>query len=105
MIYRKKHLDKKLLNYKLTKANNLNYNLNYKLKLSFKKNYCQNYKKRFSFFLQKFYHNKHLRFYNSQNKLQCFITYSMRVPQSKVLLSRFFLVKNSNSLLLGGYQK
>lgn len=101
MIYRKKWLDKKYLNYKKTKNNNLNQ----KVILSFRKNYYQNYAKRLSFFIQNYYNNKDFMFYNSQNKLQCNIMYSTKVPHSKLMVSRFFLIKNSNSLLLGGYQK
>ena len=101
MIYRKKYLDKKLIKYRLENKKNLKK----KLISSFRKNYYQCYNKRLSFFIQNFYTNSNLRFYNSQNKLQCNIMYSTRVPNSKILVSRFFLIKNSNSLLLGGYQK
>ena len=72
---------------------------------NFKKNYYQCYAKRINFFIQNFYYNKNLRFYNSQNKLQCNMMYSTKVPTSKLMVSRFYLIKNANSLLLGGYQK
>lgn len=101
MIYRKKWLDKKFINYNNTVSNNLNR----KLILSFKKNYYQNYSKRISFFIQDFYTNKNLKFYNSQNKLQCSLTYSTKVPTSRLMVSRFYLIRHSNSLLIGNYQK
>lgn len=101
MIYRKKWLDKKYISFRNTRCNNLRS----KLLLSFKKNYNQIYTKRLSFFIQNFYNNKDLRFYNSQNKLQCSLMYSTKVPNSKLMISRFYLINNSNSLLFGGYQK
>lgn len=101
MIYRKKYLDLKFL-----KFNNFNKNLLLKkLIKSFKKNYKQNYKKRLSFFTQEFYTTHNKQFYISQSKLYCPIMYSSKVPSSKTLVSRFFLVKNSDRNLFGGYQK
>lgn len=101
MIYRKKYLDKANLRF----LKQINGTLDYKLTWSFKKNYSQPFKKRLGFFLQKYSVNNQHNFYRSQNKLYCQITYSSRVPNSKLLLSRFYLVNNVNRLLLAGYQK
>lgn len=101
MIYKKKYIDKTNIKY-LKHHKFLIYN---KLLLSFKKNYTQQYKKRISFFIQKFYTTNDSKFYMSQNKLYCGLTYSGRVPSHKLRLSRFYLVKHSDGLLLGGYQK
>ena len=101
MIYRKKNLD--FFNIQLNKV--INKTLSKKLKQSFKRNYYQAYNKRLAFFLQNFYTNKHKNFYFSQNKIICFITFSSKVSNSKLLLSRFFLTKHVDKLLLGGIQK
>lgn len=101
MIYRKKQLDKFILKFLLNNKTTIKNKIN----KSFKQNYSQRYTKRINFYIQKLYSNKNLCFYNSQNKLNCFITYSSKVPNSKLLLSRFFLVKNVNKLLIGGFKK
>lgn len=101
MIYRKKQLDKFNIKFLRQKKNTLKK----KIYSCFKKSYYQSFNKRISFYIKNFYKNKDLQFYNSQNKPTCFITYSTRVPSSKLLVSRFFLVKNVNKLLIGGYQR
>ena len=102
MIYRKKYLDKFNLRFLVNKKQGCMFN---KIQSSFKLNYSQTFNKRNSFYIKNFYTNKNLQFYKSQNKPICFITFSPKVPSSKLLLSRFFLVKNTDRLLLGGYQK
>jgi len=101
MVYRKKYVDKFILRYKIAEKSKLSN----KLILSFKKNYNVCYKKRIGLFINKLYTNKDNRFYNSQNKAVCFMTYSPKVPNANLNLSRFYLVKHSNSLLLSGFQK
>lgn len=102
MIYRKKYLDKLNLRFG---TYHLKCFLTEKLKLSFGKNYKICYKNRLGFFIKKFYVNRDHKFYNSQNKAICFMTYSPKVPNACLSLSRFYLVKHSNNLYLSGYQK
>jgi len=101
MIRRKKHLDFKTMNYTNWKPSI------YKNKLinSFSKNYFIQPGIRLSFFVRKNYTNKHKKFYLSQNKLQCFLSYSFSVPLQKTNTSRFYLSKGADRLIMGGYQK
>jgi hypothetical protein len=79
--------------------------LSKKLRLSYLTNYQIKPKERFSFILQQFYVNSQHRFYSSQNKLQCFLSYSFSVPSRKVGVSRFYINKGVERLIFGGYQK
>lgn len=72
---------------------------------SFSKNYFIQPKNRLSFFLRKNYTNKQKKFYASQNKLQCFLSYSFSVPLQKTNVSRFYLNKGADRLIMSGYQK
>lgn len=101
MIRRKKHLDFKYIRY---------YNwsqeiLDKKLTKSFGKNYFLKPKQRLSFFVRKNFRNSDQKFYGSQNKLQCFLSYSFSVPLQKTNVSRFYLSKGADRLIMGGYQK
>lgn len=60
---------------------------------------------RLSFNIQKIYLNSQHKFYLSQNKLQCFLSYSFSVPSRKLKFSRFFINKAVERLIFGGYQK
>lgn len=101
MIYRKKYVDIKKIQYFNFKYKNLN-----KLLISsFKNNFYQNYMKRISFYIQKFNVNSNKQFYQSQNKLYCPITFSKKVPNKKIMYSRFYLIKNLNGLIIPPYQK
>lgn len=101
MIFRKKYLDLKTIQHKKQLSNSLTV----KLTKSFQYNFFLEYKKRLSFFLQKDLKNKHLNFYNSQNKLRCGITFSKRVAFKNLNFSRFYLVRHANSLVLSPFQK
>lgn len=101
MIRRKKHLDYKFIRY-------INWEktiLSKKLINSLGKNYFLKPKTRLSFFCRKNYVNSEQQFYKSQSKLQCFLGYSFSVPLQKTNVSRFYLNKGADSLIMGGYQK
>lgn len=101
MIRRKKHLDEsyiKYYNYSLKYRNNL-------LKKSFLKNYQINYLLRFSQIVREVNVNRNLKFYGSQNKLQCPLMYSFSVPNQNLFYSRFYLNKSADRLSFAGYQK
>lgn len=60
---------------------------------------------RMSLNIQAIYKNSDHCFYLSQNKLQCFLSYSFSVPSRKLKFSRFFINKAAEQLTFGGYQK
>ena len=101
MIRRKKHLDFKTMSYN----NWIPFIYKNKLINNFRKNYFIQPKFRLSFFVRKNYTNNHRKFYASQNKLQCFLSYSFSVPLQKTNVSRFYLNKGADRLIMGGYQK
>ena len=101
MIRRKRHLDLKFIRY----HNWTKEILEKKLIYSFSKNYFLKPKQRLSFFFRKNNINSQQKFYKSQNKLQCFLSYSFSVPLQKTNVSRFYLVKGADRLIMGGYQK
>lgn len=101
MIYKKKNLDKILLNF-------LNYYNNFytvAIKKSIKKNKKIKTKIRLNQFLQKTRKNSDNCFYRSKYKPYCFLSYNSRVPNSKLGVSRFYLTKHANSLYIPNYQK
>lgn len=101
MLKRKIFLDKKILRYKLwskTIATN-------KLYMSILRNYMVKPVDRYSFIIKKNLLNSDFMFYKSQNKLQCYLSYSFKVPSKRINLSRFYLVRTVNKLYMGGYQK
>ena len=101
MIYKKKNLDKVLLNF-LSYYNNF---YNVVVKKSIKKNKKISTKIRLVQFLQKTKKNSDNCFYRSKYKPYCFLSYNARVPNSKLGVSRFYLTKHSNSLYITNYQK
>ena len=101
LIQRSKHLNKKLIKYLIWAPNKLKT----KLKKSFIKNFKIDYKSRISLNVRTFYFTKQKQFYNSQNKLQCFLSYNFSVPNKRVNTSRFYLNKGIERLIFGGYQK
>lgn len=101
MLKRKVFLDKKLILYKTWKK----HQVNSLITKSFLKNYMLKPINRVSFIIKKNYSNNDLRYYKAQNKLQCFMSFSFKVPCKRINLSRFYLVRSANKLLLGGYQK
>lgn len=101
MIRRKKHLDFKYIRY-CNWSENI---LDEKLTKSLSKNYFLKPKQRLSYFVRKNYKNKDQKFYKSQSKLQCFLSYSFSVPLQKTNVSRFYLSKGADRLIMGGYQK
>lgn len=101
MIYKKKNLDKIFLNF-------LNFHKNFHnfiLKKSLKKNKTINCNVRLVHFIQKYRVNSDHSFYRSKYKPYCFLSYNSRVPNSGLGVSRFYLTKHANSLLLSNYQK
>ena len=73
------------------------------------RSFCENHflipKNRISFFIKTEKRNYDHFYYKSQNRLHCYLTYSMRVPNSKVHLSRYYLNKGVDRLWLTHYQK
>lgn len=92
---------KKILKFKIWKKNQLNEIIT----KSFQQNHFIIPQDRISFFIGKDRQNKHYTFWKSQNRLQCYLSYSLRVPSSKVQLSRFYLNRGTDRLLLSNYQK
>ena len=43
--------------------------------------------------------------FHTRQKLRCFMTLSKRVPNSKLMLSRYYLVKYADKLHIGGIKK
>lgn len=76
-----------------------------KLLKSFQENHLIQPVDRISFFIRTDYYTRNYRYYGSQNRLACFMTYSLRVPSKRVLLSRFYLNKGAELLYLSNYQK
>lgn len=101
LVKRSIHLNKKLIKYYYY-YNNIDKNL---IKKSFSKNFFIKPKLRLSLFIRKNDTTKSLKFYNSQNKLQCFLYSSFSVPSRRVNLSRFVIRRASERLLLGGFSK
>lgn len=101
MLYRKKYLFNKTIKFKKFFSRTLKT----KIIKSFINNYKQHYIKRVSFLLQRRKTNRHKDFYNSQNSLICCFLSVKKVPSKKIAFSRFYYVRNANSLLLAGYQK
>lgn len=101
MLSRKKYLFKKKLQY----FNSTNSSINYLIKTSLKNNFSQAPMQRLTLFVQKFYFNRHNRFYNSQNKLYCPITFTKKVPSRRFGYSRFYLVRNLDGLAIPSFQK
>lgn len=101
MLKRKMYLDKKIIKYRLWFSGCLQRTL---IK-SIKTNHHVYPLHRLSFFINKDRQTNHCMFYASQNKLQCFMSYSMRVPSKKLNLSRFYLSRGADRLFLSNYQK
>lgn len=101
MLKRKIFLDKKIMKYKIWKK----MLLEEKIKKSFLRNYMLSPINRLSFIIKNNLNNNDFYFYKSQSKLQCYLSYSFKVPSKRINLSRFYLVRTVNKLLLGGYQK
>lgn len=101
MIRRKKHLDHKFIKFKNWEKTIFDR----KLSASLGKNYFLKPKQRLSYFIRKNFVNSQYQFYKSQNKLQCFLSYNFSVPLQKTNVSRFYLAKGADALIMGGYQK
>lgn len=101
MLKRKILFTKKILKFKIWRQQ-ISKNL---LTKSFQTNHFIKPKERLSFFIKTEKHNFNCTYYKSQNKLHCFMTYSMRVPTSKLNLSRFYINKGFDQLYLTNYQK
>ena len=103
MLKRKLELDKKKIQYRLWSLDHLKR----KLITSFQKNHYQIPAIRLGFFLYNKTNNKDNKyfFYRSQNKLQCFMSYSHRVPSKHIHMSRFFLSRSLNTLSFYKFQK
>ena len=101
MLKRKLFLDKKIIKYKIWHNSRIN-NI---LQSSFRQNHFLKPSYRISFFINKDRQTQHYMFYKSQSKLQCFISYSVKVPNKKLNLSRFYLGRATDRLLLANYQK
>ena len=101
MLKRKIFLDKKIIRYKIWEKGKLSSII----KKSFLRNYAVDPIRRFSLIIQSNYSNNDFQFYKSQNKLQCYMSYSFKVPTKRLNLSRFYLTRSVNKLYLGGYQK
>lgn len=101
MLKRNSLFDKKIIKYKLWKQHQLRGTLIQ----SFKENQFLKPLNRLSFFIGLDRQSKHYLFYKSQSKLQCYLSYSLRVPSAKMQLSRFYLNRGADQLLLGNYQK
>lgn len=68
---------------------------------SFQRNYYIMPKDRISFFKVADFLNSDLQFFKSQYKLCCLFTFSRRVPNKRLMLSRFALVRYLNQVLIG----
>lgn len=101
MAQRKKFLDSKLIKFRIESKNILEK----RLIKSLQRNNSIAGRERIAFFIKNNYFTRHNYFYKSQNKLQCTLTYSFKVPSKKLKLSRFYLVKHVDALLIGGLQK
>lgn len=101
MLQRKIFLDKKLIKFNLWKKKCLK-NLLIK---SFLRNYYLQPLNRLSFTIKNNYLTRNYKFYITQNKLQCPISYSFKVPSRRLNLSRFYLVRTVNRLTISNYQK
>lgn len=101
MIRRAKHLNFKRIRYFFWKQTNLAT----QIKISFLKNFYCRPLDRLSFIIQQKFTNKNHKYYFSQNKLQCEMSFSFSVPTKKLGNSRFFLNKAVDRLMYGGYQK
>lgn len=101
MIKRKIHLDKKKIKFVRWQQNSLSK----LLKKSFRCNHATAPIARISFGIQRTATTKLCYFYKSQNKLQCFLSYSFRVPYKRLQMSRFYLSRAANKLLMYSYQK
>lgn len=101
MIYRKKFLDFKTILYRKYKE------IVWKkiLKKSLRSNKKVSHIIRAGMVIQSFSLNKQKRFYKSQYKPFCFLSYNPRVPRASVSTSRFYLTKNADSLYISQYQK
>lgn len=75
------------------------------LKKSFLANYNLLPLNRLSFAIQTRYRRTDHRFYLSQSKLQCPLSFSYSVPNKRIQHSRFYLNKGLDRLMHGGYQK
>jgi|CXWK01.1.fsa_nt_gi hypothetical protein len=101
MLKRMKYIDHKLMRYKNWHSDRINI----LIKKSLLRNYQIQPKIRLSFIIQKDYANTAYKFYKSQNKLQCQMSYSFKVPSKKINFSRFYLTRSVDRLLLFKYQK
>lgn len=101
MLKRNSLFDKKIIKYKLWKTQYLKNSLIQ----SFKENHFIKPIERVSFFIGLDRQSKHYLFYKSQNRSQCYLSYSLRVPSAKVQLSRFYLNRGVDKLFLSNYQK
>ena len=68
---------------------------------SFQRNHYTMPKDRLSFFKRSDFLNADLQFFKSQRKLCCLFTFSRRVPNKRLMLSRFALVRYLNQTLMG----
>jgi hypothetical protein len=80
-------------------------NIKKKITKKFLKNYNIQPLNRLSFIIRKNNFNFEKKFYSSQNKLQCSMSYSFSVPNRRLNYSRFFLNTATDKLGFGGYQK